>query len=47
MKGILDINLTADGTLNDIKTSGRVQLKKWQLALGENGPYVIGGGCET
>ena len=43
VKGMLDINLTTDGTLNAIQTSGRVQLKKWQVALGDTGANVIGG----
>ena len=46
VKGELDASLTADGTLNDIKTNGRVQLKKWQVALGEAGAEVMGGDAD-
>ncbi|MGB8355299.1 MAG: hypothetical protein WCD79_15485 [Chthoniobacteraceae bacterium] len=41
IKGELNMNLTADGTLNDIKTDGKVQLKKGQLTLGDATPDVI------
>jgi len=41
IKGELNMNLTADGTLNDIKTDGKVQLKKGQITLGDTDPDVI------
>jgi hypothetical protein len=42
VKGDLTMNLTAEGTLNNIKTDGKLQLKKAQVTLGEEQPDVIG-----
>jgi hypothetical protein len=42
VKGQLDMNLTAGGTLNDIQTGGHIQLKKAQITAGDSGQNVIG-----
>lgn len=47
IKGMLDMKLTADGTLNDLKAKGRVQLKKAQVVLGETEPDTIGADADV
>lgn len=42
VKGELQMNLNADGTLNNIKTSGKIQLKKCRLSVGDGEPDGIG-----
>lgn len=42
VKGELQMDLAADGTLNNIKINGKIQLKKGQVSVGEDQPDVIG-----
>ena len=42
VKGTLQMNLTTDGTPNDISANGKIALKKAQFTVGDDAPDVIG-----